>query len=72
MGMLTDLERRSLEESAYYMRDRGLLGKDVPAPASWTQEQIDAFERIISTEQGRDALLAAALRGFGNVFGGHT
>ena len=70
--MLTDLERRSLEESAFHMRDRGLLGKDVPAPKSWTQAQVDAFEKVIATQEGRDALLAAALRGFGNVFGGHT
>lgn len=70
--MLTELEKRSLEADAYYMRDRGLLGKDVPPPASWTQEQVDAFEKVISTQQGRDALLAAALRGFGKAFGGHT
>jgi len=70
---LSEDERRNLEESALYIRDRGLLGMDVPAPKSWTPEQVAAFEHVIASQSGRDALLACAIRGWQrNVLAAHA
>jgi hypothetical protein len=64
MDEMTDAEQRDLVDAAYYMVEHGLKGMDTPPPASWTHEQIAAFDAIIATQSGRDALLAMALRGW--------
>lgn len=63
-GLSTEEKARLLADAAY-MVARGLRGEmDFPAPAHWSAEKIASFDAVIATEEGRSALLAAALRGW--------